>query len=303
MNLTLTIIWLFVLGSIFWSLGSVLITRLWEGVNKEILSGIFFWFSRCPKCKKQLKPRNLIPIVSFFLQRGKCENCHQSISKFYPMIEIASWITFVLTYIGLVESGLGIIIFLLAINRLFLLLIIYDFQKLELHVPLRVLTLTVSLLGQFIFPIGNYGQAFYLSLLLGWICLWLSYGAAWYVKTKYKKKSEWFGQGDVMLGFLIGTLMPFIFSFGHISFSWERIAELLIVFFVLSSLLGILRYGILYLLNKATEGKTELKFFHYTLPMIDHTLKVIPFIPFMIFSFWILLFAGESFINLLFPRW
>jgi len=105
--------------------------------------------------------------VSFFLQKGKCENCHHPISKFYPTLEILSGIVFILTYMGIAGSGAGILIFWLIINWLFLLLIVYDFQKLELHVPLRVVALAVSLLGQFFFPIGNYGQAFYLSLILG----------------------------------------------------------------------------------------------------------------------------------------
>ncbi|MBU0626319.1 prepilin peptidase [Patescibacteria group bacterium] len=30
---------------------------------------MFFGFSRCPKCKHRLKTKNLIPIVSYFLQR------------------------------------------------------------------------------------------------------------------------------------------------------------------------------------------------------------------------------------------
>jgi hypothetical protein len=67
-----------------------------------------------------------------------------------------------------------------------MLLVVYDFQKLELHVPLRVVALAVALLGQFIFPIGNYGQAFFLSLILGGICVGLFYGAKWYVATVYK---------------------------------------------------------------------------------------------------------------------
>jgi len=67
---------------------------------------------------------------------------------------------------------------------------VYDFQKLELHVPLRGVALSVSLLGQFIFPIGNYGQAFFLSFLLGGICVGLFYAAKWYVKIKYKSQKD-----------------------------------------------------------------------------------------------------------------
>gem|GEM_PF-3453765 len=139
-----------------------------------------------------MKPRNLIPIISFFLQKGRCEYCQKPISKFYPTLEILSGIIFVLTFLLTrnLELGTSLLIFWLIINRLLLLLVIYDFQKLELHVPLRVVALAASLLGQFFFPIGNYGQAFFLSLILGGICIGLFYGAKRYVKKVYKVESH-----------------------------------------------------------------------------------------------------------------
>lgn len=292
------IVFLFVLWSIFGSLGSVLITRLGEGVNEKVLRGIFFGFSQCPKCKRQLKPKNLVPIVSFLMQKWKCEYCHKDISKFYPMLEILSGLVFVLTFI-LAQNLVfwtGTLVFFLLINRLLLLLIVYDFQKMELHVPLRVVALAVALLGQFAFSLGNYGQAFYLSLILGWVCVGLFYGAKWYVKTRYKKDEEWFGQGDVMLGFLLGTLMSFVFSVNHISFSFIHVLEILILFFVLSSLLGLTRYGIQYLFRTSPWLKLNV-------PKELLAFNVLPFIPFMIFAFWILLFAGKFFINLVFSQW
>jgi uncharacterized membrane protein (Fun14 family) len=116
--------------------------------------------------------------------------------------------------------------------------------------------------------------------------------------------SEGFGQGDVMLWFLLGTLLPFVFSFNQLSFSWMRVVELLILFFVVSSLLWIVRYGII----KLTTNNEQLTIKNnwrsdYSLFTVNCSLHVLPFIPFMIFSFWILLFAGTYFINLLFPRW
>jgi hypothetical protein len=218
-------------------------------------------------------------------------------------LEILSWIVFVLTYVALAGNGLGILIFWLFINRLLLLLIVYDFQKLELHVPLRVIALAVSLFGQFFFPIGNYGQAFFLSLILGVVCWGLFWGAKWYVnkvhkfhKVKANGLTEGFGQWDVMLGFLLGTLMPFIFSFNQISFTGSRISELVIIFFVLSSLLWLAWFAIQYLFKISSHIQA---LFKDTL----FSFRMLPFIPFMIFAFWILLFAGKFFITLVFPRW
>gem|GEM_PF-7114330 len=58
-----------------------------------------------------------------------------------------------------------------------------------------------------------------------------------------------------MLGFLLGTLMPSVFLFNHIPFSGMRALEILILFFVLSSALGLLRYGIM----KLTTNNLQLR--------------------------------------------
>lgn len=43
--------------------------------------------SHCPRCKKPLRWRDNIPVVSFILLRGRCRNCHKAISWQYPLVE------------------------------------------------------------------------------------------------------------------------------------------------------------------------------------------------------------------------
>lgn len=43
--------------------------------------------SYCPDCKHTLTWYELIPILSFLIQQGKCRYCKQSISPLYPFIE------------------------------------------------------------------------------------------------------------------------------------------------------------------------------------------------------------------------
>ena len=52
--------------------------------------------SFCPRCKKQLTWKENIPIVSWLIQRGKCLNCHSSISIKYPLIEFITGILFMI---------------------------------------------------------------------------------------------------------------------------------------------------------------------------------------------------------------
>lgn len=44
--------------------------------------------SHCPECQKTLSIWQLIPLVSWLLQRGRCHSCHQAISASYPLIEL-----------------------------------------------------------------------------------------------------------------------------------------------------------------------------------------------------------------------
>ncbi len=44
--------------------------------------------SFCPHCRKQLWWRDLIPLVSYAILRGKCRFCNHRISPLYPIIEL-----------------------------------------------------------------------------------------------------------------------------------------------------------------------------------------------------------------------
>jgi leader peptidase (prepilin peptidase)/N-methyltransferase len=52
--------------------------------------------SRCPRCHKRLRWFELIPLVSWLLQRGRCRRCGESISAQYPLIEAANGVLWIL---------------------------------------------------------------------------------------------------------------------------------------------------------------------------------------------------------------
>jgi len=45
--------------------------------------------SHCPKCLTNLRIRDLFPILSWLLSRGKCRYCHATVHWRYPLIELA----------------------------------------------------------------------------------------------------------------------------------------------------------------------------------------------------------------------
>ncbi|HLR64023.1 MAG TPA: A24 family peptidase [Pseudogracilibacillus sp.] len=55
--------------------------------------------SYCPSCYKQLKAYELIPLMSYMLQMGKCRHCKVRIPLRYLLIELATGLTFLLSYL------------------------------------------------------------------------------------------------------------------------------------------------------------------------------------------------------------
>lgn len=46
--------------------------------------------SHCPACKTVLGPRELVPVLSWVVQRGKCRTCGTFTGWRYPMIELVT---------------------------------------------------------------------------------------------------------------------------------------------------------------------------------------------------------------------
>ena len=70
------------LGLAIGSFLNVLIDRLPRGEN--VITGR----SICDHCKKTLRWHELVPLLSFILQRGECRRCRKRLSWQYPLIEL-----------------------------------------------------------------------------------------------------------------------------------------------------------------------------------------------------------------------
>lgn len=72
------------MGLVMGSFLGTLVLRLPEGRSA------LFGRSTCDSCGTTLKPWHLIPILSWSVLKGRCHTCGQSISWFYPGMEIAA---------------------------------------------------------------------------------------------------------------------------------------------------------------------------------------------------------------------
>lgn len=81
---------LFALGLVVGSFLNVVISRL--GTAESLVRGR----SHCIHCSRVLDWFELVPVVSFWLQKGQCRSCHKPIPVRYTLVEIATGLLFVL---------------------------------------------------------------------------------------------------------------------------------------------------------------------------------------------------------------
>lgn len=69
--------------------------------------------SHCQQCEHALGLLDLIPIISFFLLKGRCKYCQKPVDWHYPLVELATGLAFVLVLYGYGISieGLAMLIF------------------------------------------------------------------------------------------------------------------------------------------------------------------------------------------------
>ena len=83
----------FLIGISIGSFLNVLIFRLTPEKETSLIKEIS-GRSYCPYCKKKLVWYELIPLVSFIIQLGKCRNCQHKLSWQYPIVEFLTGLAF-----------------------------------------------------------------------------------------------------------------------------------------------------------------------------------------------------------------
>lgn len=100
-------IYLFIVGLVFGSFFNVVGIRL--AANQSII----YPRSYCPNCKCQLTAMELIPVLSFLMQKGRCKGCQEPISLQYPLVECITALLFVTVPLRVGWSSELVIAFLL----------------------------------------------------------------------------------------------------------------------------------------------------------------------------------------------
>lgn len=160
--------------------------------------------SYCHYCKYVLKPKELIPIISFCMQRGRCTNCKRKISILYVVFELVTGMICLLTvYMIGVERELIIVLSLFS-----LLLIISVTDYIYMLIPNRILAWFACLL---ILECAFIPLITWIDSIVGSCVIFIL------LYCMQKIYPEGLGGGDVkllsLLGFIVGLKGIFIVLF------------------------------------------------------------------------------------------
>lgn len=249
----------FFLGASVGSFVQVIATRLHVA---PIIKGR----SKCLSCGEALRVSDLIPIVSYFLLRGKCRYCKAPygvsalvIESFYGLVFVALYHFLLKENSGLLESVLQLMYYT-AIFVVLGVMALYD--RVHSYVPVSFLTAFLVLsLGMFGYRLFN---VFSLIDLLSPVLVALPFFAIWIVT-----KGKGVGFGDVLLFLGVGAFFGLYAG---------------LAVFILSVWSGAI-VGLYY------------KYLH------DKNVKkgnAVPFVPFIVLSFLVVLFTGIDIFSIAF---
>ena len=159
--------------------------------------------STCPQCNTTIKPWNNIPVVSYLLLRGKCNNCQTPISIRYPLIELATALlsTFTIYLLGFTVAGLLSLLLLWTLIPLTMI-------DIDTYLLPDSITLPLLWLGIVINSFSVYTDLFSAiwGAIAGYLCLWSIF---WLFKFTTGK--EGMGYGDFKLLAALGAWMGWQF--------------------------------------------------------------------------------------------
>ncbi|MBT6034635.1 MAG: prepilin peptidase [Candidatus Jacksonbacteria bacterium] len=204
--------------------------------------------SKCPQCKQTLSGYELIPLVSFFIQKGKCRHCKKKISIQYPLGELVTSIAVVGSFLWYIQNGASPEMFFawaifLVVWCIWFIVFVHDAKHTIVLDSVALPGIVLVLILQIVFH-SLYGPAGEFIPFLGRILAAALLGAGFFAAQFIISKGTWIGGGDVRLGGLLGvTLM------------WPHIITGLMVAYIVGSIISLVWLGL-----KKVKWKSEIPF-------------------------------------------
>ncbi|MFH1426231.1 MAG: prepilin peptidase [Candidatus Kerfeldbacteria bacterium] len=150
--------------------------------------------SICPHCSKTLLARDLIPLFSYMVLRGRCRFCGKRISLQYPLVELVTAGVFALSAFEFgwsVQMATAIIT-----GAILVFLFLYDYK----HHQLPDVVILPAIVLAFLFGLVN-GMTI-LNMVTGAVIAGFFFWFQYIVSN-----GKWIGDGDIRLGILMGLLL------------------------------------------------------------------------------------------------
>lgn len=194
------IIYMFVIGTIMGSFFNVIGHRLSK--NESAIKPR----SHCEFCGHILAWYELIPIISFLIQGGKCRKCRAKLSWWYPLIEIITGLFFMSCYLyyGFTYD----LLLALIISSVLIITCISDFNYLVILDEVLVVSSLAALVVIFLKEGFN---GLIISLLSGLLMFFFMLMVKIVGDKAFKRES--LGGGDIKLSLFIGLVLGYKLSF------------------------------------------------------------------------------------------
>lgn len=198
--------------------------------------------SHCPNCGKILRWYDMIPVLSFFILRGRCRDCGKKISWQYPVVELITGSLFLLIFWNLnfeIWDLFQILIFgfWIFIASCLIVIFVYDLRYYiipdKIVYPAIVVVLISRIFSAFVVfnlpaPLVKGGVGGLIGNFLPF--LFSAFGAAvFFLAIVLITKGKGMGIGDIKLAFLMGLIL-----------GWPNILAALFLAFFAGAVVGII---------------------------------------------------------------
>ena len=224
-------------------------------------------------CGKKLQWYELIPILSFLFQKGRCTGCKSKVSIQYPLVELLTGLLFLLVFNfqfylfkEFSNDFLLSTLYFLVVFSILVVITVYDLRHKIIPDSLVFLFSGISLLSVIV---GIYGGADWTTLLSGPL-LATPFALLWLVS-----QGRWIGFGDAKLALGMGWFLGLV----------DGISAVILAFWI-GAFVGVS------LILSSKVMPLFLKEKHFTIK------SEIPFAPFLILGLVIIFFTGWDILGL-----
>ncbi|MBD7911682.1 MULTISPECIES: A24 family peptidase [Clostridium] len=215
------------------SIGSFLNVCICRIPNEESIS---FPPSHCTSCGYKLKFYDLIPVLSYFILKGRCRKCKEKISIQYPLVEITNAILYVALYIKF-----GCTFEFIKYSILLSILVVIGIIDLQTQYVYRITTIVGAVSGGVFFIIkwkidNKFPGGYALGAIIGFFIIYI-----------IVKVTGGMGEGDIEIATICGLFLGI-----------KQIIFAIFISFVTGGVVGLM-----YLIFKLKGRKDEIAFGPY----------------------------------------